>query len=77
MVYELQREGRTFYCNSSDAVTALVRIGWTVSVMLEDDPAGGGASAAPGKTCPAAAEESSGATQWARAHKTHRGAKGH
>lgn len=34
MVYELQREGRTFYSNSKGNVSALVERGWTATVLL-------------------------------------------
>jgi hypothetical protein len=45
MIYELQCEGRTFYCNSSDVVSALIEMGWSVSVTRQDGRACGGESA--------------------------------
>jgi hypothetical protein len=42
MIYELQCEGRTFYCNSSDVVSALIEKGWSVSVTRKDGRACGG-----------------------------------
>jgi hypothetical protein len=46
MVYELRRHGRTIYCNSCGAVTALVQLGWTASVLLGDGSASADESAA-------------------------------
>jgi hypothetical protein len=47
MVYELQREGRTFHCNSSDVVEALIKMGWSVSVTVRDGRAYAGESNQP------------------------------
>lgn len=44
MVYELQSEGMTFYCNCSDVVSVLVETGWTVSDVLGEGRFCGGES---------------------------------